>query len=121
MRQSAFPKKGIERPRVRMSDALRQAGMDETTVAEGYVGVVKKLGGKNDKGDTVEKLFVDVLKECARHLDQPRPASVTAATAPSDGRVTINLIHNVARPPRESLQSGEIASAAEGAVECAAE
>lgn len=98
-----------------MGDALRQAGMDETTVAEGYVSVVKKLGGKNDKGDTVEKLFVDVLKECARHLDQPRPAANAGTTPASDARVTINLIHNVARPQRESLRSGGIASAAAGA------
>ncbi len=89
--------------------------MDETTVAEGFVGVVKKLGGKGDNRDTVEKLFVDVLKECARHLDQPRPTSGAGAPSVGDARVTINLIHNVARPRRESLQSGATTGAATGA------
>ena len=43
MRKSAFPKKGIERPRVRMSDALRQEGMDEIAIARGYAAALNKL------------------------------------------------------------------------------
>ena len=61
------------------------------------------------------KLRFDVLKECTRHLDQPRPAGGAGATSASDARVTINLIHNVARPEREGLQSGATTSAVLGA------
>ena len=121
MRKSAFPKKGIERPRVRMSDALRQAGMDETTVAEGFVGVVKKLGGKGEQPRHGGETF----RGRAEGMRAPPGSTSTrercGRDGASDARVTINLIHNVARPQRESLQSGGIASTGESAVECAAE
>src|SRR5215469_6545281 len=71
---SAARKKVPTRKRVRIGDALRRRGLDEWTIAEGYVDVVGKLSRKSDANDSVEKLFVDVLKECSRHLEPPHSA-----------------------------------------------
>ena len=83
------------RKRVRLGDALRQRGLDEHTVADNYVGVIEKLRDKTDKSGSVEKLLVDVLKECSRHLEPARPAG-----GPGDMPVHVHLVHNVSRPER---------------------
>src|SRR5580704_8949454 len=87
---------GIERPRVSMGEALRSRGMDETALAERFVGAVNTLGDKNETGDGVEKLYVDLLKECSRHLGDD--AAPSAGAPARESRVIINLIHNVRRP-----------------------
>jgi hypothetical protein len=89
---------------VRLGDALRQRGLDEHTVADSYVGVIEKLKEKTDKSGGVEKLLVDVLKECSRHLDAPRPDGRAGA---GDVPVHVYLIHNVARPERPHLENRE--------------
>jgi hypothetical protein len=60
-------------PRIRIGDAIRRSGLDEYRVARTFAGVVDKLSdGKNAKdAGGVQKLLVDVLKECSRHLDPP--------------------------------------------------
>jgi hypothetical protein len=80
---------------VRIGDALRQSGLDEVAVAQGLVGVVGSLQHKTGSDDSNDKLLVDVLKECSRHLE---PARGTDASP--DAPVTVHLIHNVARPSR---------------------
>jgi hypothetical protein len=74
-----------------MGEALRIKGIDEHAVAETLAGVVDKLKGKTEENDNVEKLLVDVLKECSKHLEEDSKAT---ATAP----VQVRLIHKVARP-----------------------
>jgi hypothetical protein len=86
--------------RVRIGDALRQSGLDEWTIADGYVGVVEKLTKKAGDSDSPDKLLVDVLKECSRHLEPPR-----SSDSASDGPVTVRLVHNVSRPKRGKVQS----------------
>ena len=84
-------------PRIRIGDAMRRTGLDEYKVARTFAGVVDKLSdGKNPK-DTggVQKLLVDVLKECSRHLDPPQTERAASA-AP----VHITMVHNVPRPVR---------------------
>jgi hypothetical protein len=103
--------KGIERARVSMGEALRLLGFDEFTIAKIWVGLAKRWKEKSDAGEGTEKLLLELLKDFLRHLEPSKPAR-TVATAVSDARVTINLIHNVARPQRELLQSGGTASAA---------
>jgi hypothetical protein len=84
-----------------MSDALRHAGVDEVLVAEHFAAIITKLSGKSEDKDGVEKLFVDILKECTRHLDSPRaPGPASASSAAADPVVIVNLIHEVARPNR---------------------
>lgn len=92
---NAPQKKSPKRKPVRIGDALRQSGLDEWTVAGGYVGVVDKLTNKSRTNDSVEKLLVDVLKECSRHLELPRSADATR-----DAPVIVKLVHSVSRPRR---------------------
>jgi hypothetical protein len=88
------------RKRVRIGDALRRKGLDEWTIADGYVDVVGKLTRKAESNDSVAKLLVDVLKECSRHLEPPR-----SADAATDAPVIVKLVHTVSRPKREPAPS----------------
>src|SRR5579862_7877147 len=65
-------------PRIRIGDAIRRPGPAE----------YKDAGG-------VQKLLVDVLKECSRHLDPPQ-SERAAPAAPAQ----IIMLHNVPRPFR---------------------
>ena len=74
---------------------MRRTGLDEYKVARTFAGVVDKLSdGTKDTGG-VQKLLVDVLKECSRHLDPPQTERAASA-AP----VHITMVHNVPRPFR---------------------
>ena len=74
---------------------MRRSGLDEYKVARTFAGVVDKLSdGTKDTGG-VQKLLVDVLKECSRHLDPPQTERAASA-AP----VHITMVHNVPRPFR---------------------
>src|SRR5579862_6008053 len=82
-------------PRIRIGEAMRRSGLDEYKVARTFAGVVDKLSdGTKDTGG-VQKLLVDVLKECSRHLDPPQTERAASA-AP----VHITMVHNVPRPFR---------------------
>ena len=82
-------------PRIRIGDAMRRSGLDEYKVARTFAGVVDKLSdGTKDTGG-VQKLLVDALKECSRHLDPPQ-SERAAPGAP----VHITMVHNVPRPVR---------------------
>lgn len=80
---------------VRMGEALRGQGLDEHSVARTLAQVVDTLKGKSEGSDDVDKLLVDVLKECSRHLEEDNKA---AESAP----VRVKLVHNVARPQRNA-------------------
>jgi hypothetical protein len=90
------------RKRVRLGDALRQRGLDEHEVADNFVGVIEKLKEKTDKSGGVEKLLVDVLKECSRHLEPARPADRLGT---GDVPVHVHMVHNVTRPERRSIEN----------------
>ena len=82
-------------PRIRIGDAMRRSGLDEYKVARTFAGVVDKLSdGTKDTGG-VQKLLVDVLKECSRHLDPPQ-SERTAPAVPAH----ITMLHLVPRPVR---------------------
>lgn len=59
------------RKRLRLGDAMREAGLDEHKLAETYVDVVDRLRNKTDDGGSVEKVLANVLKECSRLLEGP--------------------------------------------------
>ncbi len=84
-------------PRIRIGDAMRRSGLDEYKVARTFAVVVDKLSDGKKAKDTggVQKLLVDVLKECSRHLDPPQ-SERAAPAAP----VNITMVHNVPRPVR---------------------
>ena len=92
---------------------MRRSGLDEYKVARTFAGVVDKLSdGTKDTGG-VQKLLVDVLKECSRHLDPPQSERATPA-AP----VQITMVHNVPRPfrtqapPQPQLNAAPLVDAA---------
>jgi hypothetical protein len=82
-------------PRIRIGDAMRRTGLDEYKVARTFAGVLDKLSDGNKDTGGVQKLLVDVLKECSRHLDPPQ-SERAAPAAP----VHITMVHNVPRPFR---------------------
>jgi hypothetical protein len=83
---------------VRLGEAMRKYGLDEHTIAETYAGVVQTLRSKNE-GDGIEKLLVDVLKECTRVLEPPAKSTDRSG---GDTLVQVQLIHNVPRPERKN-------------------
>lgn len=80
---------------MRIGDALRRNGLDEMAIAEGLVSVVGALKKQISDGDGVDKLLVDVLKECSRILEPAR-----SADAAPDLPVIVKLMHTVSRPKR---------------------
>jgi hypothetical protein len=76
---------------------MRRSGLDEYKVARTFAGVLDKLSDGKKAKDTggVQKLLVDVLKECSRHLDPPQSERAAPATP-----VHITMVHNVPRPFR---------------------
>lgn len=101
-RRELRPIKRRRRKRLRLGEAFRKAGLDEQTVAETYVGVVEKLRVKS-AADTVQKLLVDVLKECSRVLEPPRSGGPSGMETPT----IVELHHNVPRPAREMESESE--------------
>ena len=99
----ARPVSAAPPPRIRIGDAMRRSGLDEYKVARTFAGVVDKLSdGTKDTGG-VQKLLVDVLKECSRHLDPPQ-SERAAPAAP----VHITMVHNVPRPVRTQTQQQQL-------------
>ena len=105
--EPAGPPRG-ERP-VRIGEALRQRGFDEHMIAASYVDVAERLRGKSDRTGSVEKLLVDVLKECSRHLEPSRTPEGLSGRPGAGAPVLVELVHNVLRPARGA--SGEGAAA----------
>jgi hypothetical protein len=83
-------------PRIPIGEALRQSGLDEYAIAKTYVHVMGQLTTKNPDGGAVQKLLVDVLKECSRQIEASQPPARANADAP----VIVHLLHTVSRPVR---------------------
>jgi hypothetical protein len=79
-----------------MGEALRREGLDEHAVAGNWVHVVEQLKKGNAEAAGVEKLLVDVLKECSRQLEAESEHSLDAGGGP----VIVQLVHKVDRPAR---------------------
>ena len=81
---------------------MREAGLDETRFAEKMSSLVEKV----DSGDDSEpKIFLEVLKEWSKHLEEAQGAR--GAPARPGAPVVVQLIHNVARPERQPAQAGK--------------
>jgi len=92
------PPMALPRPRIRFRNALRAVGLDEWQIAWILRGKVEQL--KESKSSSDNKLLLDYMKEAIRHLD---PASAAAAAnAASPDAPTVELVHHVGRPDRES-------------------
>lgn len=92
------------RKRVRIGEALRKIGFDEYAIAEGYAETAGRLKDKSDRSGNVEKLLIDVLKECSRLIEPVRPAETTTDRSGVAGAaIHVHLVHNVPRPARREL------------------
>lgn len=86
--------------RVKLAEALREHGLDESKVAAVFAGAVEKLSRNKEAGAVgvaAVKLLLDVLKEATHWLEPQRTAG---NSDPSDAPPFIRLIHNVPRPVR---------------------
>jgi hypothetical protein len=90
-----------QRHEIRLADALRREGIDEQRLAEAYADIVERLICKSEEHG-VEKLLIDVLKECARLLEK----GGTAAKKDSRSGSTMIVVHNVPRPQRGPAPGG---------------
>jgi hypothetical protein len=82
-----------------IGEALRKQGIDEHVIASNYVHVVGDLTGNRPKAGTVQKLLVDVLKECSRQVEAARESERAAR---GDAPVIVQLVHDVPRPDRSA-------------------
>lgn len=90
------------RYRMRLAEALRKQGIDEHKLAEIYADVMDKLKDKSeDRG--VEKLLLDVLKECSRILEEESRSTKSETRIAS---IPI-VVHNVPRPERGPQTGGD--------------
>ena len=77
-----------------LDEALRREGLDEVGYAQTLGGFFEQLEGNT--AVTKLKLKLDGLKELSRHLEPKR----SAASVSDDVPMMVQLVHNVARPPR---------------------
>lgn len=91
-----------QRHRTRLAEALRKQGIDEQRLAQVYADIMGRLQDKSeDRG--VEKLLLDVLKECSRILEEENRSARPEQRSPS----TTIVVHNVPRPQRGPQPGGE--------------
>jgi hypothetical protein len=86
--------------RVKLAEALREHGLDESKVAAVYASAVEKLSRNKEAGAVgvaAVKLLLDVLKELTHSLE---PQKAAGNSDSSDAPPFIRLIHNVPRPVR---------------------
>jgi hypothetical protein len=108
--EGLLPTSSESRPRRRLKKqitvgkALREKGLDEYAIADNWARVLGKLNANNSDAGVVQKLLVDVLKECSRQLETAHQFErACAAIAP----VTVRLVHAVARPVRLPLPAAD--------------
>jgi hypothetical protein len=99
------------KPRMKMGDALRGAGLDEARLACKWRRILGRIDVTNGKATPAsEKLLVDVLKECSKLLDAyPAPR----VAVPGDG-APIQFVSNVARPVREEAGAAQVEAESAG-------
>jgi hypothetical protein len=86
-----------------MGEALRRQGLDEHALAGNWVHVVEQLKKGEAEAGNVEKLLVDVLKECSRQLE----AEAEQASKGSGDAPPVQLVHKVHRPERAAPATAE--------------
>lgn len=100
--RAVVAKPAPQRHEVRLAEALRREGIDEQRLAEAYADIIEQLICKSEVHG-VEKLLIDVLKECSRLLEKE---SAPAKSEPRSGSTMI-VVHNVPRPQRGPGRGGD--------------
>ena len=91
---------GDRRKRLKLAEALRERGLDESKVAAMYSGIAEKLSRNKEQGAVgvaAAKLLFDVLKELADWLE---PEKIAGKSDVGEAPQFVRLIHNVPRPVR---------------------
>lgn len=92
--KNQIKRKPRRRRRWPLDEALRREGLDEVGYAQSLSGFFEQLEGNTEIQKL--KLKLDGLKEWGRHLEPRRSGPVP----PDDAPAIVQLVHNVARPPR---------------------
>jgi len=79
---------------LKMSEAMRVEGVDETTVAKTYRSLLGRASAESTTADA--KLLLDTVRDCAKILEPPTEAEGLPENA------VIQLVHNVARPDHDT-------------------
>jgi hypothetical protein len=88
-----------------LRDALRATGLGEDRYATEFSGMLDRLrDAKVEAG--AGKLWLDAMKEWARHLHAPVELREVVADG-EDGGPVVELVHHVARPTREARRKEE--------------
>lgn len=91
-------KSRLRQKQLRLAEAMREEGLDESALARAYAELVQKLFN-GEESSASDKLLVDLLKEMSRTLE-PQGATGAAASSASDLPVVVQLLHEVPRPVR---------------------
>jgi hypothetical protein len=91
-------KSRLRQKQLRLAEAMREEGLDESALARAYAELVQKLFN-GEESSASDKLLVDLLKEMSRTLE-PQSATGAAASSASDLPVVVQLLHEVPRPVR---------------------
>ena len=86
--------------RLKVAEALRERGLDESKLAATYSGLTQKLSRNTEQGAVgvaAAKLLFDVLKELTDRLE---PQKTMGNRDASEAPQFVRLIHNVPRPVR---------------------
>jgi hypothetical protein len=86
--------------RLKLAEALRERGLDESKLAATYSGLAEKLSRNKEAGAVgvaAAKLLFDVLKELADRLEPEKSVGHSDA---NEAPQCVRLIHNVPRPVR---------------------
>lgn len=82
-----------------LRDALRATGLGEDRYAQEFGGFLERLSDKKEEASS-GKLWLDAMKEWARHLGTPVELREQVCND-EDGGPVVELVHHVARPGRE--------------------
>lgn len=93
-RGTVSPRPKSPQQRMRVPEAMRLHNLDEEQFAKRLHGLICTLSKDKDNS----KLFLDGLKEWARHLAPDRSADRVSSEMP----VAIQVVHNIPRPIREA-------------------
>jgi hypothetical protein len=86
--------------RLKMPDAMRIEGVDETAIAKTYKSLLERTGADATTQDA--KLLLETARDCAKILDPPRGTDEIPANA------VVQLFHNVPRPDRDAPPSHDL-------------
>ncbi len=91
-----------------MGHALRKQGFDEHVAASEYIALAQDLAKPNAEVTPANKMRLDVLKECTKHLESAQKVESSGAeAAAAEAPMMVQLVHAVPRPDRATAEARE--------------